>query len=280
MLFTPSSSKSEQPISTTTKGESSLSPTFLSSSTPQTPSVTDARGIQTRSLTVSSSSNVTPITNGPQNIRLLSPTESRFSHLPDEDGFYSPSSLSSRLSTHPITPTSTSSKMSVTKSSDSSRRVSCPVSRDAHKKGSRFRFPTTITSSIRDVLMTSSPTANPNTYTNDILHVTKSPMTKCARPSSIFLPVANPVAAAALVEDDELATIEEQPTQSLMPSPSITPNDSGRNPMSSIESSTNIVPSQNYNSKAILNVGGVRHEGIVHNYLLFLFFFINIIIYL
>jgi hypothetical protein len=86
-------------------------------------------------------------------------------------------------------------------------------------------------------------------------------MSRAPRPSTIFLPVANPVAAAALMEDDELVLDEEQPSKSITPSPLHTPLGSGRINRTPTECSTSTNPSSSYNSKVVLNVGGVRHEG-------------------
>jgi hypothetical protein len=111
--------------------------------------------------------------------------------------------------------------------------------------------------------MTNTSTTNPNVYTNDIAHPHRTSLPGSKRPSNIFLPVANPVAAAALIEDDESEAIEEQPKKSVTPSSVDSPKSTSSIHChhTSTECSTNIGPSQNYNSKAILNVGGVRHEG-------------------
>ncbi|CAF0756161.1 unnamed protein product [Rotaria sordida] len=248
-----------QPISASVKSESSLSsPPLPSPSTLHTPSISDARRFETRSHTISSPSNATLITNGPQNNRLLSTNQSRFSQLPDQDWFYSPSSSSSRQSIHQVTPTT--KKLSDTKLSSTTRRVSCPVAPDTNnRKGNRFHFPTSIKSSIRDALMPSTPSTDSNIYTNDTLHTRKTSLAGYLRPTNIFFPVANPVAAAALVEDDESITNDEQPTKSITPSPLNTPRQSTNFHRTSVEDSINIGP-YHHNSIAILNVGGVRHE--------------------
>ncbi|CAF3690391.1 unnamed protein product [Rotaria socialis] len=258
MLFTPSSSHSTQPVSSSGKSELPPSQPLPSSSLSSTPSTSDARCIETLSHPISSPSNATIIINGPQNSRPSSASQSHFSQLPDQDWF---SSASSRLSIHPITPTSTPQILD-TKPSSATRRVSCPVPHDNNKKTSRFHFPTIITSTIRDALMTTTPTGNPNIYTNDSLHSSKITSSGCVRPTSIFLPVANPVAAAALVEDDESAAMDEQPTQSIESSPPYTLKHSTYSHPTSTEGSKNTGPSSthSHNNKAILNVGGVRHE--------------------
>jgi hypothetical protein len=111
--------------------------------------------------------------------------------------------------------------------------------------------------------MTNIPsTTTPNIYTNEIAaHIQRTSLPRCKRPSSFFLPVANPVAAAALVEDDESETAEEQPIKSITPSPLDTPKSSAQMLRTSTECSASTGPSHHYTSKAILNVGGVRHEG-------------------
>ncbi len=263
MLFTPSPpTLSVQPISSSVKNDSPpslLAPPSPLLQTSSTPSESDVRCIETRPRAVSSSSNATLIINGPSNNRFLSTSQSRFSQLPDQDWFYTPSSsASSRPSVHRLTPTPT--KISDTKSPSTNRRESCPVPRH-NKKDNRFRFPSTLTSSIRDALMTNTPTKNPNIYTNDIAHVSRSSLPGCKRPSNIFLPVANPVAAAALVEDDELEAIDEQPRKSITPSSLDSPRSAARMHRTSTDGSTSIGPSYNHHTKAILNVGGVRHEG-------------------
>lgn len=263
MLFTPpSSSLPTPPIPSSVKNDSSSS---LTPPTPQTPSVFTAGYNQIRSRAVSSSTNPTLNINGPPpSARLLSASQSRFSQLPDPEWFYSApsSSSSSRPSIHHLTPTS--AKPDESKSSSSSRRrLSCPVSRHNTRKERRFRFPTLISSSIRDALMTSSSTTHPSlSPTDETSHLSKTTITGCTRPSSIFLPVANPVAAAALVEDDEVTAMEGQETKSITPSTLDTPKSSTQQQRSPTDCSTSLGPTQSTNSKATLNVGGVRHEGL------------------
>jgi hypothetical protein len=110
--------------------------------------------------------------------------------------------------------------------------------------------------------MTSSSTANPSlSHANDPLRSSKAILPGCMRPSSIFLPVANPVAAAALVEDDESTAIEGQATKSMTSSPSETSKSHAHVLRPPAACSVMLTPSAYTNSKAILNVGGVRHEG-------------------
>jgi hypothetical protein len=255
MLFTPAPPIPSQPVSSSVKDQSP--PLTL----PQTPSASSARYIQNRPRSVSSANTITLVTNGPRNNRLLSTSQSRFSQLPDQDWFYSsppPASSSSRPSVHHLTPTS--AKLSDTKTSSTNRRVSCPVPRHNNtKRESRFRFPTNITSSIREALMTTTSKTNP--HTDDISHVPKLALPGCPRPSTIFLPIANPVAAAALVEDDESLEFEEQASKSATPSPLGTPKSSARAHRTPTECSTSVDAPHIYSTKVTLNVGGVRHEG-------------------
>lgn len=263
MLFTPPPTLAEEPVSSSIRNDSPslLPPPSSSSSYP--PSEASTEYSETRPRAVSTSFPATLITNGPPNNRSLSTSQSRFSQLPDQDWFYSPSpSSSSRPSVHHLTPTST--KTSDTQTSSTSRRVSCPVPRNNNnKKEGRFRLPSIITSSIRDALMTHTPTTQTQTniYTNDIGHYSRASLPGCKRPSSIFLPVANPVAAAALIEDDESEPIDEHTAKSITPSPIDSPKSSGRYHRTPTECSASIGTSHVYNNKAILNVGGVRHEG-------------------
>ena len=251
MLFTP-----PPPPPLPTPAVSSSVKNESSSATPA-PSSSDDRYSDTRSHTISSSTHPpTSATNGPRSSRFLSANQSRSSQLPDQDWFYSPSS--SRPSIHYLTPTST--KIPDSRPAHSRRRVSCPVGRSStaiNKRESRFRFPSIITSSTRDARMTNAPTKTLHVHqANETSHSSKSLTPTCTRPSSIFLPIANPVAAAALVEDDEPAAIEVPGNRSLTPSPLDSPRGSAhlhRTPNSSWISRSH--------NKAILNVGGVRHEG-------------------
>ncbi len=269
MLFTPTLPVSEEPVSSSIKNDSPSSPPPSPPPPPPpptlyTPSESDVEYIEDRPRAISSSSDATLIINGPPNNRLLSTSQSRFSQLPDQDWFYSRSpspSSSSRPSVHHLTHTST--KILDTQSPTTNRRVSCPVPRNNNnRRESRFRFPSSITSTIRDALMTNTHTTDLNIYTNEIAHLPRASLPGCKRPSTIFLPVANPVAAAALIEEgDESEMIDAKPARSITPSPLDTPKSSAHCHRPSTECSASMGPSQNYNSKAILNVGGVRHEG-------------------
>ncbi|CAF0896296.1 unnamed protein product [Adineta steineri] len=255
MLFTPTIPIPSQTISSTEKDDTSLSPL----STSEAHSTSNTTCNESRPRAVSTSYNATLITNGPQSSRFLSASQqSRFSQMPDQDWFYSPpASSSSRPSVQHLTPTPTPTKLSHTKTSVG-RRVSCPVPRNTPKKEGRFRLPSIIASSIRDALMTNTHSTNPNP--NDIPQIPKTLSLGSARLSTVFLPVANPVAAAALVEDDE-GTSDEQATKSISPSLD-SPKSHARFPRTPTECSASIAPSHTHHhpSKAILNVGGVRHE--------------------
>lgn len=254
MLFTPPTTLTEEPVSSSVGNDSPILPV---SSASYPPSESGTEYSETRPRAVSTSYNATLITNGPPNNRSLSTSQSRFSQLPDQDWFYSASPASaSRLSVHHLAPTTT--KISDTQTSSTNRRVSCPVPRNNNnKKENRFRFPSIISSTIRDALMAHTPTTN----TNDITHHSRASITGSKRPSSIFLPVANPVAAAALIEDDESEPVDEQTARSVTPSPLDSPKSSAHFHRTPTECSTSNSASHSYNNKAILNVGGVRHEG-------------------
>ena len=271
MLFTPPPPLSSQPVASSVKNEPTSSSPQSSSPptpTPYTLSVSEASSVQNRPRSVSTSLTATHITNGPGNNRRLSTSQSRVSQLPDQDWFHSPSPSSSSSSRPSIQhPTPTSVKALDTNSSDGRRRESCPVPNNTKRRDSRFRFPAIIKSTIRDALLTNTSTTDQNIYTNDTLTNRRTSTSRCARPSTIFLPVANPVAAAALIEDDELLAdddeqLQQQPKQSITPSPLDTPKSSNRIHRSPTECSTSTSVPHSYNSKAILNVGGVRHEGI------------------
>ncbi len=98
--------------------------------------------------------------------------------------------------------------------------------------------------------MATTSITEPNVY-----HTDNTILSKCAWPGTISLPEANPVVAVTPVEDDELATIKEQQNKFNTPIGSVDLHHV------SIEYSTIVVTSPAANSKAILNVGGVRHEG-------------------
>jgi hypothetical protein len=263
MLFSPPPPLSVQPVSSSLKDDSTSSspPSPPPPPTPYTPSVSNASSTEIRPRAVSASHTAALLINGPPDNRLLSISQSRVSQLPDQDWFHSPSSppSSARPSIQHLTPTS--AKTLDTKTSDARRRESCPAQRNNKRRDSRFHFPTIIKSTIRDALSTSTPPSDLDVYTNNVSRISRTSVSRCARPSSIFLPVANPVAAAALMEDDELVMDEEELAKSITPSPMGTPKGSARSHRTPTECSTSTGPPNSYNSKAILNVGGVRHEG-------------------
>jgi hypothetical protein len=222
MLFTPSPPFSPQSVSSSV--ESNLSPTHPIASQFNRPNVDN----------IISSSDTT---NGP-------PT----SQLYDHDFFHSPHSSSS--SSHPsihLTPIKKPINFKVLKTR---RRDSYP-NLSVDKKLPRFHLPVSITSSIRHALMASVPTPDPNLYhTENKSHLWSN---------NNIMPVANPVAAAALIEDNEIIIDDEPLPISITPSPLGTPKNSDRITRSpTAGSTTNFFPSSR---KVTLNVGGVRHEG-------------------
>ena len=255
MLVTPPTSHSAQSVSVSAKNE------LLSSSVSTTPNITpaaDAGCAERQPPAISSSCNTTLIINGPPNNRFLSANQSSLSQSPDQDWLHSLSSSSSRLSSQHTTPRS--AKSSDTKLLSISRRVSCPVSHSIHKKADRFHWPNVVPSSVRGASTITRQTKNPARYKSDILHSSKRPMPRCLQSSSINLPVANPLAASALVEDDKSATIDELTTKSITLSPLAKPKYS-KDVYQTSECSTDTGQFHDCDSKAILNVGGVRHEG-------------------
>jgi hypothetical protein len=250
MLFTPSPPLSAQSVSSSVESDSS--PTH-------TVSVSNTHNVENQQHIISPPNNPTlVVTNGPSN------SQSSSSQLSEQDYFYSPfSSSSSRPSIH-LTPTKTPTNFKLLKSR---RRDSCPVS-PLQKRLNRFHLPTNITSTIRNALMASIPNPDSNMYdTDDKSHISK---TNLWYNNNTIMPVANPVAAAALVED---TANDEQVTRSLTPSPLDTP----KNNRSPTECSANVSSSNiTNNRKVTLNVGGVRHEGSLFMYL---FYHINISIY-
>lgn len=255
MLFTPSPPLSSQSVSSSVESDSS--PTHIASTF-------NNQNVESQRHTLPLSTNATLVANGPSNNQLLSNSQTRLSQLHDQDYFYSP--LSSSSSSHPsihLTPTKTPTNFRLFKSQ---RRDSCPVS-PKQKRSNRFHLPTNITSSIRNVLMASMPHPDPhNHHIEDKSHVSRAHQ----RSNSTIMPVANPVAAATLVED---MTNDEQLTKSLTPSPIGTPKISDRISRSPTFGSTYLYPINNNNNssrKVTLNVGGVRHEGNLFIYSFFL----------
>ena len=84
---------------------------------------------------------------------------------------------------------------------------------------------------------------------------------ECARSRTPVLPLVYPVVVTTLVEDDETTITEEQPNISTLPSSVNVPRSNVCLHRISSKWSTIVDPSLPVNSKAILNVGGIRHEG-------------------
>jgi len=232
MLFTPSPPLSAQSVSSSV--ESDLSPTH-------TTSICKARNVENQLQTISLSNNPILSTNGPSNNPVLSTIQSSFPQLSDQDFYQSPLS-SSRPSIH-LTPTNF-------QFSQTPRRGSYPDSL------------------IRDMLMATLPTPDSHMYhTEAKTHFPKANLWS----NNDIMPIANPVAAAALVEDNEIVINQEQLTKSVNSSPLDTPKNSENvDQTSAVCSTNNFYPSVIHaNRKAILNVGGVRHEGNLLIYLLF-----------
>jgi hypothetical protein len=239
MLFTPSPPLPSQPISSSIGSESS--PTHIAS-------ISNGRNVENQLHNDFILNNSTLTENGPSNNLLLSTSESRFSQLSDQENFYSP------FSTSP--PSAQLTPITNIKLSDAHRRDSCPIS-PTHKKLNQFHFPRSITSPTRNVLMAKIP----STTNREIDHTEDLSKTTLWSNNTI-IPIANPFAAAALVEDDEMAANEEQLPKSLTPSPMSTPKDSQRLHRSPTDVSASLLPYNIYtNRKVVLNVGGVRHEG-------------------
>jgi hypothetical protein len=256
MLFTQSPPLSSQSVSSSVENDSS--PTH-------TASVLNIQNVENQLCTISLSNNATLVSNGPSNNQLLSTSQFHFSQSPDQDYFYSPFSSSS--SSRPSIQLTSTDILTNLKSSKSHRRDSCPVS-PTRKKPNHFHFPTNIASSIRNALMASMPNPDTNNYhTEDKSHLSKTNLWS----NNTIIPVANPVAAAALVED---VINNEQQTKSATSSPLDTPKNSEHLDQSSTVCSINAYPSNILtNRKVTLNVGGVRHEG--KTYFFLSFFFLN-----
>ncbi|CAF2541144.1 unnamed protein product [Rotaria sp. Silwood2] len=246
MLFTRSPPLFSQSVSSSVGNESSPS---------HTATVCNSRDVENQLHTVSLSNNSTLFTNGPSNNGLLSNSQSNFYQLPDQDCFYSPlsSSSSSCPSIH-LTPTKTITNIKLSKAR---RGDSCPILPN-YKRLNHFYLPTKISSSIRDVLMATMPTTDPDVcHSEDISQFFKENQWS----NNNTIPVINPAAAAVFSENNELEINEEQLTTSITPSPLDTPKNSECLRQSLTDCSAHVYPSNiNNNRKVILNVGGVRHE--------------------
>lgn len=249
MLFTPSSPPSSVSEPSSVGNESS--PTHTSSAR-------YARYGDSRPPAISSATNATLVSNGLGNNRFLSASQSPLPLSSDQEWFYSP--LSSSSSSRPsVQVTPTKSKSNLHSPSKSRRRDSCPTA-PIQKKIHRFRFPHHLKPFTRHACRTETPSTHSNVHhLEDIYYSPSTTLSTNLRPLSMPMPVANPIAAAALVDDDETLIAEDQTRKSLTPSPSLTPKNSGQMHRSATDCSTNIY--QSSSRKLILNVGGVRHEG-------------------
>ncbi|CAF0862249.1 unnamed protein product [Adineta ricciae] len=246
MLFTPSPPLSPPSVSSSAESESS--------STYNT-STSNARDIENQCYSIISSGNNNInnsifFTNDRANSPLLSSaSETQCSHVSDQEKFYSPFSSSSSLPSIRLTPI---------------KRIT-PLHCDSHsqpsvheKLKSLLWLPNKITSLIPDALTTPMRTTNPNQRSSDDLNYSSK---TTLWSNNTTLPIANPTAAAALVQDNEMTHYDERQMKSARSSPLGTPRASERTNRSPTDCSNNLfVSTLHTNRKAILNVGGVRHE--------------------
>ncbi|CAF0970674.1 unnamed protein product [Rotaria sp. Silwood1] len=246
MLFTHSPPLFSQSVSSSVGNESSSS---------HTTTVCNSRDIENQLHTVSLSNNSTLFTNGPSNDQLLSNSQSHFSQLSDQDYFYSP--LSSSSSSCPSIHLTTTKTITNSKLSKSHRGDSCPILAN-HKRINHFYLPKKISSSNRDVPMATMPTKDSHVcHSDDISQLSKANQWF----DNTTIPVTNPAAATAFIENDELEISEEPVSTSVTTSPTDTPKISECLHQSLPDCSVNVCPSNiNTDRKVILNVGGVRHE--------------------
>lgn len=248
MLFTPSTSSfSSQPISSTVKTDSSTpTPNSQVSSV-----VDDRRSLKRDSFILSTTKNLLNINGPTESYPLSDKTRSPVSDLSSTDWFDSNRSFSPRPRINSRALTATSVRETHFPTSGPRRRVSCPV-RHSAQRDKRFRLPNLLGSSTGNAVMTSPS----NISTND--NSTQSFKEATRRPSTTFLPVANPVAAAALIEGDELL----QSHQIHNESNKSTANENLHQTLT--DGYVNNIPQSSFiPNKAILNVGGVRHEGLI-----------------
>lgn len=164
----------------------------------------------------------------------------------DQELFHSPHSFSS--SSRPSIHLSPIKKPTSFKLLKKRRRLSYPNSA-IHQKTRRFHSPIDLAASIRHAFMAAVPLPDPHAY------YTESQVWS----NTNIMPVANPAAAAALVEDNDIVLSEEQELKSTSQSPVSTPKHSDQIARSPTVSSAHQLLSSS-NRKVVLNVGGVRHE--------------------
>lgn len=107
--------------------------------------------------------------------------------------------------------------------------------------------------------MTTTFTKEPNM--DDTSHISKTNSFKSSPSNNITSPVANSITPVTLVENEELTTTDEQLNKVDTSPSSDTPKGSNHFHRTSSECSTSIRLPHTHNNKAILNIGGVRHEG-------------------
>lgn len=241
MLFTPSPPLSSQSVSSSV--ESDFSSTH-------TTSICKARNVGNQHYTSSFSNNAILLRNGPSTRPLASTILSPVLSLSNEDEFYH-SLLSSSNSVRPSTLLETPTQRPF---SPLNRHNSCPNSTLAKKSSPCRHLSTRATSFLRNVLMATIPVP-------DRTHVHMEDKTSFAKDNlwsnNNIMPVANPVAAAALVDENE----------PLAKSSTSSPLNSRKSSIERVDRSTtvysgnNSYPTNTHNSrKVLLNVGGVRHE--------------------
>lgn len=241
MLFTPSPPLSSQSVSSSV--ESDFSPAH-------TVSICKARNVENHQhRPISFSNNAILVSNGPSNeeeeVLSSTITLSPVLFVSNEEDFYH-SPLSSSNSLHPSTPVKASRKFSL---SPLHRHNSCPNSPFPNSSSS-----TRPTSFLRNALMATIP--NPD-RTN--LHLDDNLWS-----NNNIMPVANPIAAAALVDESNQTNHH---VESLTKSNTSSPLNSRKSSLERVDRSTTVYSGNNSyppiihnNRKVLLNVGGVRHE--------------------
>lgn len=219
MLFTPSPPLSSQSVSSSV--ENDFSPTH-------TTSICKARIVENQHCTISCSNNdAILLRNGPSSRPLASTILARH-----EDDFYHSLVSSS-------TPLETFSPLN--------RHHSYPNSILTKKSSPHRHLSTRATTFLRNVLMATVHMEDKTLFSKDNLFSNNN-----------IMPVANPIAAAALVDEND----------PLVKSNSSSPLNSRKSSIERVDRSTtvysggnNSYPTNAHNSrKVLLNVGGVRHE--------------------